>query len=116
MVNTNTKWTEMSDAAIINQIGRFIKYTRTNQNKTQAQLAKMAGLNRWTISQLENGESINLSSLIQVLRALDSLYVLNNFDFKEEISPLAYAKLKKQQKQRVRNKHTKTKDKSDLGW
>jgi len=74
----------------------------------------MAGLNRWTVSQLENGESITLSSLIQVLRALDSLYVLNTFEFKEEISLLAYAKLKKRQKEHVRNR--KTDDKVDLGW
>jgi len=77
-------------------------------------LAKTAGLNRWTVSQLENGESITLSSLIQVLRALDSLYVLNTFEFKEEISLLAYAKLKKRQKEHVRNR--KTDDKVDLGW
>lgn len=107
----------MSDGAIVAHIGSFIKHTRITQNKTQAQLAEMAGLNRWTLSQIEKGESISLSSLIQLLRALDCLYVLDVFDFTEEISPLAYAKLKKQQvKQRVRNKTSIDKDKTDLGW
>jgi DNA-binding XRE family transcriptional regulator len=109
-------WAQMSDVAIVKQIGSYIKHVRMQQNKTQAQLAKMAGLNRWTISQIENEESITLMSLIQILRALDSLYVLNAFEVSDEISPLEYAKLKKKQKVRVRNKPSKIPDKDDLGW
>lgn len=117
MEKTNTHWAQMSDAAITAQIGDFIKHTRIQQNKTQAQLAEAAGLNRWTLGQIENGETITLSSLIQILRALDCLYVLSDFKFKEEISPLEYAKLKKQQsKTRVRNKKSEKPDKEDLGW
>ncbi|SFW61882.1 transcriptional regulator, XRE family [Sinomicrobium oceani] len=120
MGNTSINYTQMSDGAIVAHIGRFIKHTRTTQNKTQEQLAKAAGLNRWTMSQIENGESINLSSLIQILRALDCLYILDGFDYSEEISPLEYAKLKKRQiKERVRNKTSDKSDKNDqndLGW
>jgi transcriptional regulator with XRE-family HTH domain len=116
MVKTNSNLIQMSDTALIGQIGTFIKGKRTDKNLTQAQLAQASGLNRWTISQIENGESINLSSLIQILRALDSLYVLSEFEYKEVISPLEYAKLKSKQKQRVRNKSQNTPDKEDLGW
>jgi len=116
MRNTIIDWVQMSDVAIVKQIGSYIKHIRLQQNKTQAQLADMAGLNRWTISQIENGESITLSSFIQILRALDSLYVLNTFEVSDEISPLEYAKLKKKKKERVRNKITNTPDKDDLGW
>ncbi len=110
---------EMSDSAIVRQIGEFIRHTRVNQNKTQAQLAKESGLNRWTISQIENGEPVNLMSLIQILRASDSLYVLDQFEFAEQISPIEYAKLKKRQRQRVRNSDdpvNKVADTYDLGW
>jgi transcriptional regulator with XRE-family HTH domain len=106
----------MSDVAIVKQIGSYIKHVRLQQNKTQAQLAETAGLNRWTISQIENGESITLMSLIQILRALDSLYVLKAFEFSDQISPLEYAKLKKQQKKRARNDTTHLTDKGDVGW
>lgn len=116
MVNTNSKWTQMSDAAIARQMGDYIKHVRLQQNKTQALLAEMAGLNRWTISQIENGESITLMSLIQILRALDSLHVLNAFEISDEISPLEYAKLKKKKKQRARNTNTDPSNKNDLGW
>jgi transcriptional regulator with XRE-family HTH domain len=117
MEKTNENYTQMSDGAILAHIGSFIKYTRGGQNKTQTQLAEISGLNRWTLSQIENGESITLSSLIQILRALDCLYILEVFSYSEEISPLKYAKLKKQQaKKRVRNKTLDKKDNDDLGW
>lgn len=116
MGNTGIDWVQLSDVAIMKQIGSYIRRMRHQQNKTQAQLAKMSGLNRWTISQIENGESITLASLIQILRALDSLYVFNAFEVSNEISPLEYAKLKKQQRERVRNKTIRNKDKNDLGW
>lgn len=117
MGNTNTDWVQMTDLSIIAQIGQFVKHTRLNKNRTQAQLAKDAGLNRWTISQIENGESITLSSLIQLLRALDILYVLDYFQVNESISPLAYARLKKEQRERASSKATKnTEQKDDLGW
>ena len=115
--NTNINWIEMTDAAIVEQIGRFIKQSRIEQNKTQLQLAKEAGLNRWTLSQIENGGTVNLSSLIQLLRALDVLYVLNHFELIEEISPLAYAKLRKKKKQRVRDKKNDNNNQTeDIGW
>lgn len=117
MENTNAEWVQMTDSAIVAQIGHFIKQTRIKQNRTQAELAESAGLNRWTISQIENGEPVTLTSLIQLLRALDALYVLDTFKIQEDISPLAYAKLKKQQqKERVRKKSTQKKDNDDLGW
>jgi transcriptional regulator with XRE-family HTH domain len=111
---TSIDWVQMSDVAIVKQIGSYIKQMRLQQNKTQAQLADMAGLNRWTISQIENGESITLTSLIQILRALDSIFVLNSFEVPDEISPLEYAKLKKHKKERVRNKPTNTPGKDNL--
>ncbi|MCA1763694.1 MAG: helix-turn-helix domain-containing protein [Flavobacteriales bacterium] len=116
MGNASNELVQMSDAAIAKQIGQYIRHVRVKQNRTQAQLAEMAGLNRWTISQIENGESITLASLIQILRAIDSLHVLNAFEFSEEISPLEYAKLKKQQKVRARSTRKPEKDKDDLGW
>jgi len=116
MRNTSIDWVQMSDVAIVRQIGSYIKQMRLQQNKTQAQLAGMAGLNRWTISQIENGESITLASFIQILRALDSLFVLNAFEVPDETSPLEYAKLLKHKKERVRNKPTNTQDKDNLIW
>jgi transcriptional regulator with XRE-family HTH domain len=117
MGNTNTNWVEMSDVGIIAAIGSFIRHTRLARNKTQEQLASAAGLNRTTIVQIENGESITLFTLIQILRALDQLHVFKEFKFSDEISPLEYAKLKKSRRERARSKKDQNNPKAeDLGW
>jgi len=103
MENTN-KWVAMDNDSIVQTIGTFINRTRLEQNKTQAQLAKEAGINRWTLSQIENGEPITLISLIQILRALDKLNALSTFEYKTTVSPIAMAKMEKKQRQRASKK------------
>ena len=117
MGNANINWVAMSDNAIIAAIGEFIKHKRLQENKTQAQLATEAGINRWTLGQIEKGESVTLSSLIQVLRALNLLYLLNGFTINESISPIEYARLQEKKRKRAgRQKNSETDDIEDLGW
>ena len=117
MGNTNRNWIAMSDKAIIAAIGEFIKHKRLQENKTQAQLATEAGINRWTLGQVEKGESVTLSSLIQLLRALNLLYLLDGFTVNECISPIEYARMQEKKRRRAsRQKNTKTDDNEDLGW
>jgi len=104
MENTHIENTSMSDRAIMSSIGEYIKHQRLSQNKTQAQIAENAGINRWTMSQIEKGEAINLSSLIQILRALDLLNVLDKFKIETQVSPIELAKAEKRKRQRARNK------------
>ena len=101
MANTNIDWLSMSDKSIVSFIGEYIKHQRLTQNKTQAKIAEIAGINRWTMSKIENGEPISLMSLIQILRALDLLDILNIFKVQTQISPLELAKLEKQKRQRA---------------
>tara|TARA_R100000935_G_scaffold21861_2_gene40299 strand:+ start:1354 stop:1707 length:354 start_codon:yes stop_codon:yes gene_type:complete len=103
MVKTNIEWLAMSDNSIISVIGEYIKQKRLIQNKTQATIAEAAGINRWTLSKIENGEPISLMSLIQILRALDLLEILNIFETQTQtqISPLELAKLEKQKRKRA---------------
>ncbi len=95
---------QLSDMAILRMIGDFIKKKRIALNKTQDTLAVEAGMSRSTLSLLERGEKVNLITLIQVLRVLDELQLLEVFEEKHQISPLEYIKLqKKYERQRVRN-------------
>ncbi len=104
MENTNTQWASMSDKTIIAAIGEYLKHERLAQNKTQLKIAEEAGVNRWTINQIEKGEPVSLTSLIQILRALKLLQVFNAFNIGEEISPIELAKLEKRKRQRASNK------------
>lgn len=105
MENTNLEWTSLSDKAIISSIGNYLKHQRLQQNKTQSQIAEAAGINRWTMSQIEKGEAISLTSLIQILRALNLLNVLDKFKIETQISPIDLAKLEKKKRLRARNKN-----------
>ncbi|MCG8374552.1 MAG: helix-turn-helix domain-containing protein [Balneolales bacterium] len=104
----------MSDKALIKTIGAFIQYHRLNQNRSQSEVANAAGISRSTLSLLERGEKVSLSSLIQVLRVLDLLYIMDVFHVRDEISPIEYAKLQKNKRQRARSKNSNTNE--DLGW
>jgi len=95
---------QLSDTAILQMIGDFIKKKRMAINKTQDQLAGEGSISRSTLSLLERGEKVNLITLIQVLRVLNELQILEAFEVRQQIRPLDYIKLqKKYERQRVRN-------------
>ena len=96
----------MSDSVLVEQIGNFVKHHRLEQNKTQDMLAHAAGISRSTLSLLERGESVTLATLIQVLRVLDQLQVMDVFEVQQSISPLAMAKMEQEQRKRARHKKT----------
>lgn len=109
MENINITNPANTDLNIIAHIGSFIKDTRLSQNKTQQEVATAAGLNRATLVQLEKGESVNLLSLVQVLRCLKRLDVFRLMESKTEISPLKLAELEQKQRQRAGKKIDSTK-------
>ena len=113
---TYSDWGEMSDKSLMKTIGNFIQSHRLNQNKSQEQVATAAGISRSTLSLLERGEKVRIDSLIQVLRVLDLLYIMNVFKVDEQISPIEYARLKKKQRKQASPRKDKKADKEDLGW
>ncbi len=94
-------WHAMSDPALLEVLGNFIQQTRLLQNKTQDQVAKIAGINRSTVLQIENGKGGTLISYIQILRALEQLQILENFEINQSISPLLLAKLEQKKRKRA---------------
>ncbi len=102
---TSIDYSEMSDRAIISLVGQFIKQQRLEKEMTQAKVAEAAGVNRWTISKIENRESITLTSLIQILRALELLDIFEKFQYKRKLSPIEMVKIESKNKKRVRGKN-----------
>ncbi|MCH8496772.1 MAG: helix-turn-helix domain-containing protein [Balneolales bacterium] len=109
-------WISMSDKALSKHIGRFVRHHRLNQNRTQDHLANEAGISRSTLSLLERGETVTISTLIQVLRVLDQLQVLNVFEIIDTPSPLALAKLQKAKRKRASSTSRKKKHELDSDW
>ena len=104
-----------SDSSIIESIGAFIKQHRLDQNKTQTELSKEAGINRSTLVEFENGKRINLLTFIQLLRALNLLYMLKEFQAQTQLSPMQLAKLEETKRKRA-SKSKKTIKKSKSSW
>ncbi len=109
-------WASMSDKALAEHIGAFVRHHRMEQNKTQEELASAAGISRSTLSLLERGETVTVTTLIQVLRVLDQLQVLAAFEVKETMSPLALAKLQKEKRQRAGRALKKKENREETDW
>ena len=90
--------------AILRQIGSKLKDLRIEKNMKQKELADAAGVSVFTISSIENGKTTSLLTIIQLLRALEHLDYLDSFFQEESISPVAYAKLMKNNKKKERVK------------
>jgi transcriptional regulator with XRE-family HTH domain len=90
-----------SDKAILATMGGWIKETRLRQNKTQQELADAAGINRSTLIQMESGAGGGLLTFVQILRALDQMYIFKNFEITEQISPLLLAKMQRKKRKRA---------------
>ena len=103
MENININWNELSDNAVLEQIGRFVQQSRLHQNKSQQQVADAAGVNRSTLSQIENGKGGTLISLIQILRVLNQLSFVKVFQVEEKVSPIYLATLDMKKRKRARS-------------
>lgn len=116
MEKNNILWYSMSDRAIISVLGDFIQKTRLQKNKTQNEIATAAGVNRSTIVKIENGGGGTLLSFIQILRSLEQLHLLQNFEVKQQMSPLELAKLEQKERLRASKKPTQQKNKPKSSW
>lgn len=106
-------WYKMSDPAIVEFLGEFIKKTRLAQNKTQQFISGTAGIHRTTLVKIEKGIGGTLISFIQILRALEQLQLLEVFEVKQELSPLKLAEIEMKKrirasKQKIQNKKPKS--------
>ena len=102
--NSYNTWHASSDKALSERIGQFIKHNRIQQNLTQEEVANKANISRSTLSLLERGEGVTLTTLLQVLRVLNLLHIMEAFTVNTTLSPIALAKAAKAERQRVRLK------------
>ena len=68
---------ELTDSAVLAELGARLARHRLNKNLTQAAFALEAGVSAATVHRLEQGRSTQLANLIRVLRAL---HLLENFE------------------------------------
>lgn len=96
----------MSNNALLVFLGNQLKQMRLNARLTQEDLALRTGVSRVTIDRLENGKGAKLETFVAVLRGLQKLEILNNFETEAITSPLLIAKMEGNQPQRVYKKRS----------
>jgi transcriptional regulator with XRE-family HTH domain len=63
----------LTDAAVLAALGRRLADHRLERNWTQAELATAAGVGQATVQRAERGESVQMTSMVKLLRALELL-------------------------------------------
>jgi transcriptional regulator with XRE-family HTH domain len=63
----------MTDAAVLVELGRRLTRHRLERNWTQAELAAEAGIGQATVQRAERGASVQMTSMIKLLRTLGLL-------------------------------------------
>jgi transcriptional regulator with XRE-family HTH domain len=66
----------MTDKAVLSELGKRLAQHRIDQNITQENLAKEAGISKRTLERLEAGQPSQLMTFVRVLRALNMINLL----------------------------------------
>ena len=97
-------WTELSDPAILQKMGRRIRDYRMRMEMTQSELAEKSGVSMGTIVRVEQGNPISTLLLISILRTMGLLENLEVLLPELSISSLQMRKLQGKKVQRIRHK------------
>ena len=93
--------TEMTDAAVLEELGARLHRRRIDADLTQAQLAEEAGVSKRTVERIEAGHSTDLAMLIRVLRASKLIHGLESLIPDRAQSPIALLKHRGRERRRV---------------
>jgi transcriptional regulator with XRE-family HTH domain len=63
----------LTDDAVLSELGRRLARHRLARNWTQAEMAAEAGLGQATVQRAERGESVQMTSMVKLLRTLGLL-------------------------------------------
>ena len=91
-----------SNKTILTEMGERLKQSRIAAGMTQKELAHKSGISLRTVSSMENGEEVRTGSLLNALRALGMLHLLDAALPEQGMQPIDYRRLGKQ-RERVRN-------------
>ena len=104
----------LTDDVILSEIGERISRRRLDLQLTQEKLAEQAGIAKRTLERIEAGSSSQMSSLIRILRALDSLSGLERMI--PEVAERPMDLLKRKGKKRQRASTRRNAEKPDTPW
>jgi len=93
--------TELTDAAVLQELGTRLERRRIDANLTQAELAEQAGISKRTLERIEAGHSVDFAMLIRVLRVLKLIDALDGLVPAQPQSPIALLKARGRERKRA---------------
>src|SRR5271156_376123 len=94
---------ELTDLAVLHEVGDRLERRRIDAELTQAQLAEEAGVSKRTVERIEGGHSTDFVMLVRVLRVLKLLEALEQLLPDLPQSPLMLLKGRGRARKRVRH-------------
>ena len=121
MATSNINWKGLKDDKVVQLLGKELRRMRLSSNISQAEVAQRAGLDRTTVVKLEAGRAATMLTVVQVLRALDRLDVLDGFHEEPQLTPYQVVEqqekyLAKQRKRASRKQPTIVPPKPKSTW
>lgn len=107
---------ELSDDAILQELGNRIAQNRLNRNLTQNALAEEAGISMRTLHRVEHGTSIHISNMIRILRVLGLLENLETLIPEPAISPIQQVKMQGKKRKRASSPSEKPEQNKPWSW
>ncbi len=92
---------EISDQAILQELGTRLARYRLNRNLTQGELSREAGVSMRTLHRIEHGQSAQLKNWLRLLRAFGLLENLDVLLPEPVVSPLQQAKMLGKERKRA---------------
>ena len=108
---------QLTDDAVLRELGARLAGARLTQNLTQAALAEQAGVGKRTVERLESGEvATQLSGFLRVVRALGLLDRLETLIPEPTDSPIAQLKQQGHKRQRAASKKAAPSEATPWTW
>jgi transcriptional regulator with XRE-family HTH domain len=108
---------QLTDEAVLEELGRRLAQVRVSFNFTQAQLAAEAGVSKRTVERLESGQvAMHLSGFLRVCRALSLLEQFELLLPEPGNSPMAQLKQQAPLRQRASSKKPKPVSRKKWTW
>ena len=108
---------QLTDEAVLQQLGGRLAELRIEHNLTQAALAEQAGVSKRTIERLESGEvATQLSGFLRVCRALGLLERFETLLPESVPGPMAQLKQSGRKRQRATGKRGVTEKPREWTW
>jgi transcriptional regulator with XRE-family HTH domain len=90
-----------TDQTILKEIGRRLEQIRIARSLTQAELSRRAGIGKRTLERIESGRSAQFSTIVRILRVLESIDIIDTLFAEPGNSPMALLKLKEKPRKRA---------------